>query len=92
MRFSSSTTSVTFFECGRSSLCIFGPELAQSIMAVDPFSSNIAVSTQLNRRSFLAGVDGSVGEAQYPWYFAFSVFSLFSPVCCRMFDSLQRKS
>ena len=53
-------------------------------MAVDPFSRNITVSTELNRRPFFAGVNGNVGRPRILDTLSpvFSFFFLPSLVLC----------
>ena len=53
--------------------------LSHSIMTMYPFIGNIAVSTQLNRWSFFANVDGSIRRPHYPWFFCFVLLFL-SPI------------
>ena len=54
--------------------------LTWSILAVDPISRNITVSTQLHGRSLFTKLDGFVRGPHCYWYFVFSCFFFFVPV------------
>ena len=73
MRSCSSTTSVTCLNVANFSFVF----LTQSIMTIDAFLRNIAISTQLNRRSFFASVDGVVGGTPYSCFFTFNLSFFF---------------
>ena len=55
--------------------------LSHSKMTIDPFFSNVAVSTHLNCCSFGASVEGGIRRAHYSWFFTFSFPFLASNSC-----------